>query len=83
MITQQQADTADVFHDPAARPCDDPRGPIRWRRNGDTQRWKRDPLRFRIPVKFGLRSTDQITNDNNPEQMHTGADCPVAPEGHN
>jgi len=30
----------------------------RWwsvRRNGQTKRWKRDPLRIRIPIKFGLK----------------------------
>ena len=34
----------------------------RWRRNGKTQRWKRDPNRFRVPVKFGLYAYDQITD---------------------
>jgi hypothetical protein len=82
MITQEQADTASVFHDPAARQCDSKAGPVRWRRNGTTQRWARQPERFRIPVKFGLRSYGQLTNDNS-GGFHTGADCPVAPEGHN
>lgn len=31
------------------------------RRNGKTQTWKRDPLRFRIPIKFGFRSYGEIT----------------------
>lgn len=31
------------------------------RRNGATQRWKRDPLRFRLPVKAGLKSCHSIT----------------------
>lgn len=85
-ISQEQADTASVFHDPLARPCDSKQGPIRWRRNGATQRWKSAIRRndFRIPVKHGLRSYGQIeSNTVNAEQMHTGADCPVAPEGHN
>jgi hypothetical protein len=30
------------------------------RRNGATKRWKRDPERFRIPIKFGLRNTGAI-----------------------
>jgi hypothetical protein len=33
----------------------------RLRRNGKTQTWKRDPLRFRIPIKAGLRATGQLT----------------------
>jgi hypothetical protein len=32
------------------------------RRNGKTQRWKRDPLRFRIPLKAGLRVTGAVTD---------------------
>ena len=34
------------------------------RRNGKTQRWKRDPSRFYIPVKAGLRLYNQITSDS-------------------
>lgn len=33
----------------------------RLRRNGLTQHWKRDPGRFRIPTKAGLRACGQIT----------------------
>lgn len=39
--------------------------PDRWwrlRRNGATKRWKRDPDRFEIPVKAGLRATTRITD---------------------
>ena len=32
------------------------------RRNGRTQTWKRDPARFRIPVKAGLKSCGEVTN---------------------
>jgi len=32
----------------------------RIRRNGKTQTWKRDPSRFRIPIKAGLRATGAI-----------------------
>jgi hypothetical protein len=31
------------------------------RRNGATQTWKRDPSRFSIPVKAGLKSCARIT----------------------
>jgi hypothetical protein len=34
------------------------------RRNGATKRWKRDPARFRIPIKFGLRGHDAIEPHN-------------------
>lgn len=33
------------------------------RRNGATKTWKRDPDRFQIPVKAGLRSCAYLTND--------------------
>lgn len=35
----------------------------RWwaiRRNGATRKWKRDPSRIRIPIKYGFRSTYAI-----------------------
>lgn len=34
------------------------------RRNGATRRWKREPERFAIPVKAGLRSYATITERN-------------------
>lgn len=34
------------------------------RRNGKTVTWKRDPDRFRIPIKLGLRNYGQIDQDN-------------------
>ncbi len=33
-----------------------------WRRSGQTQTWKRDPERFRIPVKYGLYESNAITD---------------------
>lgn len=33
----------------------------RLRRNGRTQTWKRDPKRFRIPVKMGFRGYGALT----------------------
>ena len=32
------------------------------RRNGATQRWKRDPTRFRIPIKMGMYAYSAITD---------------------
>jgi hypothetical protein len=37
----------------------------RLRRNGRTQTWKRDPDRFRIPVKCGLKSCGEVTEHSN------------------
>jgi hypothetical protein len=55
MISKLEALTCDMFHDSVCR---------KWRRNGQTQTWKRDTTRFRVPVKFGLYRYDQITQDN-------------------
>lgn len=38
--------------------------PIEVRRNGATKYWKREPLKFRIPVKYGLRDCFYIDNTN-------------------
>ena len=32
------------------------------RRNGKTQRWKRDVARFRIPIKFGYKDCGEIAS---------------------
>lgn len=34
------------------------------RRNGKTRTWKRDPVRFEIPVKAGINRCATLTNDN-------------------
>lgn len=81
-MTPDQIDHAQVFH--YARICADEVGPRgghrytveRWRRNGATQRWKRDPQRFRIPIKFGLREYGEIT-PSNVSAFHAAEDCPV------
>lgn len=33
----------------------------KWKVNGKVQTWKRDPLRVKIPVKYGLYRYDYIT----------------------
>lgn len=55
MITKKQAMELNEFYDDQGR---------RWRRNGQTQTWKKDLDRFRVPVKYGLYSYDAITNLN-------------------
>jgi hypothetical protein len=79
-ITMQQALTAQVFHEahgPYSRPCDSKQGPLRWRRNGKTKTWKTRPTEFRIPVKFGLRSYDYIS-EREAEWFHVEEDCQEA-----
>lgn len=71
MITRQQAPTVDAFHE-----NHQPGGKVhRWRRNGSTQTWATRPSEFRIPVKYGLNQTGQITHLN-ADGFHAAADCP-------
>ena len=67
MISKLDALTADMFHDSVCR---------QWRRNGQTQTWKRSPERFRVPVKFGLYRYAQIT-DSITDSVHLpgSAEC--------
>jgi hypothetical protein len=84
-ITYEQALTASEFHQEASPPgyagpfrqaCESINGPVRWRRNGKTQTWKRTPGQFKIPVKHGLRDYDYISNGN-ANLVHAAEDCPV------
>ena len=38
----------------------------RLRRNGQTKRWKRNPERFRLPIKAGFRVYDAFTEADLP-----------------
>ena len=46
---------------------------LRYRRNGSTILWKRSPLRFRIPLKFGLYGYDNLSDTN--IERWTSAGC--------
>lgn len=74
LISQEQADTAKVFHDTAIAPCGGKKS-NRWRRAGKTKRWVRAPERFVIPVKFGLYDYSNIT-DLDTDTIHAEEDCP-------
>lgn len=53
------------------------------RRNGQTKRWKREPERFSLPVKYGLYEAFRITNTyegESAERFHSVADCPLNAE---
>lgn len=50
---------------------------MRYRRNGRTQTWKRDPSRFRTPVVYGLRGYAQLT-EVNAHEFHVPEECPLA-----
>ena len=38
--------------------------PERWKVNGKVKRWKREPSRFRVPIKHGLYNYDYLEPDN-------------------
>lgn len=72
MITKQQAMTKDEFHIRSHHRCS------HWRRNGKTQTWKRDPERFRVPIKHGLYAYGQLTSERHRDSplVHVASECP-------
>jgi len=51
-----------VLHHKSATNADNT--PLRARVNGKARLWKRDPSRFQLPMKHGLRQCFYITADN-------------------
>lgn len=80
MVTKDQAIAAgnrtgpSVFH--YALACT-PKRVENWRANGVCKTWVRSPDRFQLPIKFGLRSYDYLT-ELNADQFHLATDCPVS-----
>jgi hypothetical protein len=62
MITFNQALIANQFYHLTEVNAD--KTPVRVRRTGRTQTWKTRPGQFKIPVKYGLKESLYITNDN-------------------
>lgn len=80
-ITKQQALTADTFHWGNCSRTIGKRGgktesSYTARRNGRTQTWKRDPNRWRVPIKRGLYEYGDITPDR-AHEWHVPEDCPL------
>lgn len=72
MITKRDAMTASEFHEEH-----EPAGKIyTWHRNGACKTWKTRPEEFRLPVKYGLRSYDYIT-ETNASRFHVAEECPT------
>ncbi len=88
MITKEQAEQLgngtlrDEIHCEVRRNCKREVGPrggehiqiVRVRPSGRCQTWKRDVNRFRLPVKYGLYESGEITQDNN-GSFHLVNDC--------
>lgn len=85
MVTKDQAMTANEFHYGTCSRLIGPKGGLRrmvqerWRRNGVTRTWVRNPERWEIPIKYGLRSYGYL-NNKNAEHFHTVDDCPLNQE---
>ena len=62
MITKEQAQTKRSFEHVSAKNSDGT--PLRARANGKCQVWKRDPNRFKLPVKHGLYNYFYIEQSN-------------------
>jgi hypothetical protein len=62
VVNRDNAMTANDFEHTTLKNRDG--SPLRTRRNGKTQTWKRKPNDFRIPVKYGLYEYYNITQDN-------------------
>ena len=65
MLTKEQAISADhgaTFHHKWEKNSDGT--PVRCRKNGQCKTWKREPEKFRLPVKYGLRDCFYISERN-------------------
>lgn len=62
-ITFEKAMTATKFEHTTLKNADK-KTPVRCKRTGKTQTWKTRPGEFKIPVKYGLRESFYITNQN-------------------
>jgi hypothetical protein len=71
ILTPETAMTASTFYHRSKRyNVKNGKGrPIQVRRTGATKTWKRQPGKFMIPVKFGLKDSFYIDNDNASEWL--------------
>ena len=84
-VTKDQALNATTFHFTGHGTCARTIGPLGHvtnhitvaRRTGVTKTWKRAPWRFQVPVTYGPRNHDTIT-DQTATNWHTEEDCPLA-----
>lgn len=70
-VTKEDCIKGGVFHHGDCTP----KKAYRWRSNGACKTWVTRPDEFRLPIKFGLRSYDYIT-ERNASMFHRAEDCP-------
>lgn len=87
MITMEQAHGVDYFHYGDCEVSFGKSGKavplvrsLVFRRNGVTKRWKREPERFQVPVKRGLREYGYLRSEE-AARWHAEADCPAMAAG--
>jgi hypothetical protein len=88
MITEYEGRTGDYFHlDGECRIINDKKAKSgkrlytpRFRRNGKTKTWIRDPRRYRTPVKYGMFGGYDAIINGEEYRWHTEDSCPVAAE---
>ena len=85
MITKAEAMDANEFHFGECTKTVGPHGgvkikQIRCRRSGRTQTWVTRPADFRVPVKYGLYESGEVTHTN-ATQWHAASACPLNREG--
>ena len=81
MITKEQAMTAQNFHENGCSRIIGPKGGKKvtvrsWRRNGKTKVWVTRSEEFSVPIKFGLKACDYLTQDN-ANHFHLPENCPL------
>lgn len=84
MITKEQAATlrhGQVIHCGKCRVETGPKGGKtfvieQWRVSGKMQTWKRNPEAFRVPLKYGLYTFGELSQDT-ADQFHFADECPI------
>lgn len=79
MVTKEQAATNREFHRGPCRKYIGPRGGVEritehWRASGNIRTWATRPDDFRLPIKYGLYRSDEITQ-HNAREFHLAEDC--------
>jgi len=87
MITKEQAASLnhrDIVHFIGRQQCTRTVGPrggvtikvVECRVNGNLKTWVRDPERWVLPVKHGMREYGAVSNTNNYD-WHVASECPI------
>ena len=81
MITKDEARIRSLFHYGTCTRTVGPRGGVtdkieQWRENGNLREWKRDPSRWELPLKYGMRSYGTM-HPGNADLFHLPEDCPI------